>query len=59
MYVSGPVHVGDYIIPSGKNDGVAKAMPAGSVTADMLSMVLGQAWSDHDGEGTTASYSRT
>lgn len=53
VFVMGPVNKGDYIIPSGKNDGTAKAMPASSITANMLSQVLGTAWSAYDGEGVT------
>ncbi|MEP6796067.1 MAG: hypothetical protein ABJB16_17185 [Saprospiraceae bacterium] len=53
VYVKGPVNLGDYILPSGNNDGIAKAVPAGSLTSEMLSMVLGKAWSDYTGEGVT------
>ncbi len=53
VYVKGPVNLGDYILPSGNNDGIAKAVPAGSLTTEMLSMVLGKAWSDYAGEGVT------
>ncbi len=53
VYVKGPVNLGDYILPSGNNDGIAKAVPAGSLTTDMLSMVLGKAWSDYAGQGVT------
>ncbi|HZV67951.1 MAG TPA: hypothetical protein VFG10_00315 [Saprospiraceae bacterium] len=53
VYVKGPVNVGDYILPSGDNNGIAKAVPAGSMTAEMFSMILGRAWSDYAGEGVT------
>jgi hypothetical protein len=53
VYVTGPVKLGDYIIPSGKNDGTAIAVSAEEVTAGMLSKVLGTAWSENAGEGIT------
>ncbi|MFZ1679308.1 MAG: hypothetical protein WAT91_18665 [Saprospiraceae bacterium] len=53
VYVKGPVKLGDYILPSGNNDGIALAVPAGSLTTEMLSMVLGKAWSDYAGDGVT------
>ena len=53
VYVNGPVRMGDYIIPSGKNNGVANAVSSDEVTADMLSLVLGTAWSEYAGEGVT------
>ena len=53
VYVKGKVMEGDFLIPSGKNDGFAVALPAGEMTADKLSMVLGKAWSANDGEGVS------
>ncbi len=53
VYVKGPVALGDYILPSGKNDGIALAVSAGSLTTDMLTMVLGKAWSEYAGDGVT------
>lgn len=53
VFVMGPVKVGDYIIASGKNDGTAKAVAASDITVDMLSSVLGTAWSGYEGEGIT------
>jgi hypothetical protein len=53
VFVKGPVQMGDYIVPSGKNDGMAVAISAESMTATLLSSVLGTAWSDYDGEGVT------
>ena len=53
VYVEGPVKVGDYIIPSGMNNGVAKAVGADGITTQNLSMVLGTAWSSYDNEGIT------
>ncbi len=53
VYVTGPVSLGDYIVASGKNDGTAIAISPASVTADMLSTVLGTAWSEYEGSGVT------
>ncbi len=53
VYVKGPVQVGDFIIPSGKNDGIAVAIPGSAVTPAMLHQVLGNAWDAYDGEGVT------
>ena len=42
----GSVKKGDYIIPSGRNDGFAKAIPVENITADDLDKVFGVAWQD-------------
>jgi hypothetical protein len=49
VYVKGPVAIGDYIIPSGRNDGIGKVIKPGSLTAKAASNVLGKAWSEHQG----------
>ena len=53
VYVNGPVKLGDYIVPSGNNDGIANAISPELVTTEMLSTILGQAWSDYTGVGVT------
>ena len=53
VFVDGPVHSGDYIIASGRNDGMAIAVSREDMTAEMLSEVLGTAWDAHEGEGVT------
>lgn len=45
VYVEGNVEVGDYIIPSGKNDGRGKAIKAHEINADILPQIIGKAWS--------------
>lgn len=42
--VNGPVNVGDYIIPSGLDDGTGIAVAAELMTADEFSVALGTAW---------------
>ena len=49
----GPVKKGDYIVPSGRNDGFARAIPAESINASDLDKVLGVAWQDDEKEGPT------
>ncbi|MEP6646607.1 MAG: hypothetical protein ABJC12_05925 [Saprospiraceae bacterium] len=51
VFVLGPVNVGDYIIPSGKNDGVAMAVGADAISAELLSKVLGRAWAANTVDG--------
>lgn len=43
--VSGVVNVGDYIIPSGKNDGASIAVSPGNITPEQALQVAGVAWS--------------
>lgn len=42
----GSVKKGDYIIPSGRNDGFAKAVPVEDITVSDLDKVLGVSWQD-------------
>ncbi len=51
VFVNGPVYAGDYIVASGKNDGMAIAVKAENITAEMLSIVLGTAWETHASDG--------
>lgn len=51
-FVQGPVALGDYIIPSGKNDGVGIAIHPSELTADLLPQVFGKAWSASEYETT-------
>ena len=51
VFVNGPVHAGDYIVASGRNDGVANAVSREAITSEMLSTVLGTAWDSHEGDG--------
>ncbi len=48
--VFGTVHKGDYIIPSGLNDGIGIAVTPQLMTANEFSAVLGRAWESADGE---------
>jgi hypothetical protein len=43
--VFGMVNVGDYIIPSGKNDGVGIAIPPTKMTSKNIRKIVGIAWS--------------
>ncbi len=42
--VSGPVAIGDYIIPSGRNNGLGMAVKAEDLTAEQAKLVVGIAW---------------
>ncbi|MBT6120196.1 hypothetical protein HOH45_01865 [bacterium] len=42
--VQGPVEKGQYILPSGKNDGVGIALSKEDIPIDMLHLVVGRAW---------------
>jgi hypothetical protein len=46
--VSGPVNVGDYILPSGLEDGTGIAVSPERMTAQDCSRVIGRAWSGSD-----------
>jgi hypothetical protein len=48
--VRGAVNKGDYIIPSGLNDGTGIAVAPELMTSDEFSRVVGQAWSEASGE---------
>ncbi len=50
VFVKGKVEIGDYILPSGENDGVGYAVRPGNLSIKDLSSVLGKAWSDSDGK---------
>ena len=42
--VLGVVNAGDYIIPSGKNNGTGIAISKDKLTAEQISQIVGQAW---------------
>jgi hypothetical protein len=42
--VSGPVRAGEYIIPSGNDDGVGLALPAEKLSLEQVGQIVGQAW---------------
>ena len=46
--VSGPVSVGDYILPSGLEDGTGIAVSPAQMTAQDYSRIVGCAWSESD-----------
>ncbi|MEL6988012.1 MAG: hypothetical protein AAGK97_09285, partial [Bacteroidota bacterium] len=47
-WVVGEVNSGDYIIPSGQNDGYGVAVNPSDITLDQVSMIVGRAWEDGD-----------
>ncbi len=49
--VRGIVHKGDFIVASGRNDGVGMALAPGSITPKQFTTVLGRAWSASEGQG--------
>ena len=44
VYVAGPVNFGDFIIPSGFNDGVGVAVAQDEIKSHQLKLVAGVAW---------------
>lgn len=46
-----PVRKGDYILPSGKNDGFARAIAPKDITSAELAHVMGTAWEDDESNG--------
>jgi len=42
--VTGPINAGDYIIPSGLNDGAGIAIAKDAITPKEFSQIIGQAW---------------
>lgn len=49
--VNGAVNAGDYIIPSGKNDGTGIAVSPATITAEQSGNIVGQAWESAQGRG--------
>lgn len=48
--VIGKVNIGDFIIPSGKNDGMGIAVPKSSITLQQIKKVIGTAWSESENQ---------
>ncbi|GAA3589330.1 hypothetical protein Q4Q39_14600 [Flavivirga amylovorans] len=44
--VFGKVNVGDYIIPSGNNDGIGKAVAPSKIAANQIKDIVGTAWTN-------------
>jgi hypothetical protein len=49
--VYGPVTIGDYIVPSGKNDGAGIAISPSDISAEQLMQITGVAWSASQMDG--------
>ena len=54
VLVDGPVAAGDFLVPSGRHDGFARAVAPAKLKAEQLAEVLGHAWESVDGEGPHA-----
>jgi len=52
VHVSGKVNAGDYILPSGLNNGLGKAVSPASMQAEDYSKIVGVAWSASDKESS-------
>lgn len=52
VQVSGQVNAGDYILPSGLNNGVGKAVSPSRMQAEDYSKIVGVAWSSSDKESS-------
>lgn len=46
--VEGPVAPGDFIVPSGRDDGIGRAVAASAVTAAEAAAIVGRAWEASD-----------
>jgi hypothetical protein len=51
LRVRGPVSSGDFVVPSGLEDGTAVAVAPADLTLDQISRVIGQAWQGDADEG--------
>ena len=51
LRLRGPVEAGDFVIPSGLEDGMAVAVAPDQLTLDQLATVIGQAWEDNAAPG--------
>ncbi len=51
LKVRGPVHAGDYIVPSGNNDGTGVAVSESAIIAEQWALIAGQAWESSDQPG--------
>lgn len=49
--VQGPVRSGDYIVPSGQNDGVGVAVSPGNLTSAHCARIVGRAWEASEEDG--------
>ena len=49
--VWGAVHAGDYILPSGREDGTGVAVAPGALAPEDAARIVGQAWEDAPGAG--------
>ncbi len=47
--VFGVVNIGDYIIPSGNNDGIGVAVSPEKITLNQIKNIVGRAWAKSDG----------
>ena len=50
VMVMGETQVGDYIIPSGKNDGIGLSVSPNELTLEQLPLIVGRAWSASDND---------
>lgn len=46
LCVSGPVRSGDFILPSGRNDGEGRAVAAAALSPALAGQIVGRAWQD-------------
>ncbi|WP_299114853.1 hypothetical protein [uncultured Winogradskyella sp.] len=44
--VFGKVNIGDYILPSGKNDGIAKGIAPSKITTEQIKDIIGISWGE-------------
>ncbi|HTX91834.1 MAG TPA: hypothetical protein VMC09_11535 [Anaerolineales bacterium] len=49
--VNGPVKAGDYIVPSGQDDGIGLAVPAEKLSVEQAGQIVGQAWETVTADG--------
>ena len=54
VFVHGKVRAGDYLIASGRGDGIAVAVSPPDLTLDQVARIVGRAWSEAAGPGLGA-----
>ena len=51
VWVQGEVSIGDFVVPSGKNDGIGVAVAPDALRAHHLNQIVGRAWSSSENSG--------
>ena len=49
---SGPLHAGDFIVPSGRSDGLGVAVAPAALALEQLARIAGRIWTSDLADGT-------